>query len=130
MTSKACAWSAPASPRVGSPAGTTRAGCARVRCAAQGSLDTVKRRMHKPDGWQGHAGMRQRPDVVCGIVKVSARLAFMGQPGGNNRERTTLLRAMGVASACGLDIVGSILIGVLAGLFADSRLHSAPWGLL
>ena len=54
----------------------------------------------------------------------------MGQPGGNNREHTTLLRAMGVVSACGLDIAGSILIGVLAGLFADSRLHSAPWGLL
>ena len=42
----------------------------------------------------------------------------------------TLLRAMGVASACGLDLAGTILIGVLIGLFADSRLHSAPWGLL
>jgi ATP synthase protein I len=54
----------------------------------------------------------------------------MAQPGRNNRERMTLLRAMGVASACGLDLAGAILIGVLAGLFADSRLHSAPWGLL
>ena len=54
----------------------------------------------------------------------------MGQPGRNNRERMTLLRAMGVVSACGLDIAGSTLIGVLAGLFADSHLHSAPWGLL
>jgi ATP synthase protein I len=54
----------------------------------------------------------------------------MAQPGRNNRERMTLLRAMGVASACGLDLAGTILIGVLIGLFADSRLHSAPWGLL
>jgi ATP synthase protein I len=54
----------------------------------------------------------------------------MAQPGRNNRERMTLLRAMGVASACGLDLAGAILVGVLIGRFADSRLHSAPWGLL
>jgi ATP synthase protein I len=54
----------------------------------------------------------------------------MVQPGGNKRERMTLLRAMGVASACGLDLATGILVGVLVGLFADSRLHSAPWGLL
>ena len=54
----------------------------------------------------------------------------MAQPGRNNRERMTLLRAMGVASACGLDLAGAILVGVLAGLFVDGRLHSAPWGLL
>ena len=47
-----------------------------------------------------------------------------------NRGRTTLLRAMGVASACGLDIAGSVLVGVLAGLLADGHFHSAPWGLL
>lgn len=52
----------------------------------------------------------------------------MGQQ--NTHERWTLLRAMGVASACGLDIAGSVLIGVLAGLFADNHLHSAPWGVL
>jgi ATP synthase protein I len=54
----------------------------------------------------------------------------MAQLGRNNRERIMLLRAMGVASACGLDLAGAILIGVLAGLVTDSRLHSAPWGLL
>jgi ATP synthase protein I len=54
----------------------------------------------------------------------------MAQPGWNNRERMTLLRAMGVAGACGLDLASAVLVGVLAGLFADSRLHSAPWGLL
>ena len=53
----------------------------------------------------------------------------MAQPGRNNREGIRLLRAMGVASACGLDLAGAILIGVLAGLFADRRLHTAPWGL-
>ena len=52
----------------------------------------------------------------------------MGQR--HNRERITLLRAMGVASACGLDLAGAVLIGVLAGLFVDRHLHSAPWGLL
>ena len=55
----------------------------------------------------------------------------MGQPGRNNRERTTLLRAMGVVSACGLDIAGAVLIGVrYRAFFADRHLHSAPWGLL
>jgi ATP synthase protein I len=54
----------------------------------------------------------------------------MAQPGRNKPERMTLLRAMGVASACGLDLASAILIGVLAGLVADSRLHSAPWGLV
>jgi F0F1-type ATP synthase assembly protein I len=48
----------------------------------------------------------------------------------NNRERSTLLRAMGVVSACGLDLALSVLVGVLAGLFVDARLHSSPWGLL
>lgn len=54
----------------------------------------------------------------------------MGQQRDNNKERITLLRAMGVASACGLDLAASVLIGVLAGLFVDSHLHSSPWGLL
>jgi len=54
----------------------------------------------------------------------------MDQRQRNERERVTLLRAMGVVSVCGLDIAVLILIGVLAGLFADSHLHSAPWGLL
>jgi ATP synthase protein I len=54
----------------------------------------------------------------------------MGQPDKDKRERMTLLRAMGVVSACGLDLAGSILIGVLAGLVTDRHLHSAPWGLL
>ena len=47
-----------------------------------------------------------------------------------DRERSTLLRAMGVISVLGLDIAASILVGVLAGLFVDGRLHTAPWGLL
>src|SRR5438105_2360044 len=63
-----------------------------------------------------------------GIVKMSAGPACMAQPGRNNRERMTLLRAMGVASACGLDLAGALLLGVPAGLVADSRLRSAPWG--
>jgi F0F1-type ATP synthase assembly protein I len=55
----------------------------------------------------------------------------MGQPERKrDEERRALLRAMGVASACGLDIALSVLIGVLAGLFADDHLRSAPWGLL
>jgi len=45
-------------------------------------------------------------------------------------ERATLLRAMGVVSACGLDLAVSVLIGILAGLFVDAHLHSSPWGLL
>ncbi len=47
-----------------------------------------------------------------------------------DRERSTLLKAMGVVSVCGLDIAASILVGVLAGLFVDGRLHTAPCGLL
>lgn len=47
-----------------------------------------------------------------------------------NTERVTLLRAMGVVSACGLDLAVSVLIGILAGLFVDAHLHSSPWGLL
>ncbi|HZS93003.1 MAG TPA: AtpZ/AtpI family protein [Chloroflexota bacterium] len=54
----------------------------------------------------------------------------MGQQQRNDRERVTLLRAMGVVSVCGLDLAVLILIGVLAGRFADSQLHSSPWGLL
>jgi F0F1-type ATP synthase assembly protein I len=54
----------------------------------------------------------------------------MRQPDRNTRERMTLLRAMGVASACGLDIAGSLLLGVMAGLVVDGHLRSAPWGLL
>jgi F0F1-type ATP synthase assembly protein I len=48
----------------------------------------------------------------------------------NNRERITLLRAMGVVSACGLDVAVCILIGVWLGLTADEHFHSTPWGLL
>ena len=48
----------------------------------------------------------------------------------NTNERTTLLKAMGVVTACGLDIAVLILIGVLAGAYVDGRLHSSPWGLL
>jgi len=54
----------------------------------------------------------------------------MGQKNNDDRERRALLRAMGVVTACGLDIAVLILVGVLAGLVADSHLHSAPWGLL
>jgi len=54
----------------------------------------------------------------------------MGPEKRNDQERATLLRAIGVMSVCGLDVAVCILVGVLAGLFADSHLHSAPWGLL
>jgi ATP synthase protein I len=54
----------------------------------------------------------------------------MNQHERNDRERVTLLRAMGVVSVCGLDLALLILIGVLAGRFVDSKLHSTPWGLL
>lgn len=57
----------------------------------------------------------------------------MGQQN-NRNERSTLLKAkalaMGVATAYGLDIAVSILVGILAGAFVDGQLHSSPWGVL
>ncbi len=53
----------------------------------------------------------------------------MGQRN-NTNERATLLKAMGVVTACGLDIAVLILVGILAGAYVDGRLHSSPWGLL
>jgi F0F1-type ATP synthase assembly protein I len=54
----------------------------------------------------------------------------MGQRRDKEGERWALLRAMGVVTACGLDIAVLIVIGILAGMFVDGRLHSSPWGLL
>jgi len=42
------------------------------------------------------------------------------------QERSALLRAMGVASVCGLDLAISVLAGVLLGHYLDERLHTSP----
>jgi len=54
----------------------------------------------------------------------------MGRQHNTSNERTTLFKAMGVITACGLDSAVLVLIGVLAGNLVDGRLHSSPWGLL
>jgi len=54
----------------------------------------------------------------------------MGRQHNTPNERTTLLKAMGAITACGLDCAILVLIGVLAGNLVDGRLHSSPWGLL
>ncbi len=53
----------------------------------------------------------------------------MGRQHNTSNERTTLFKAMGVITACGLDSAVLVLIGVLAGNLVDGRLHSSPWGL-
>jgi len=54
----------------------------------------------------------------------------VGHQHNTSSGRSTLLKAMGVVTVCGLDIAVLILLGVLAGAFVDDRLHSSPWGLL
>jgi F0F1-type ATP synthase assembly protein I len=44
--------------------------------------------------------------------------------------RSQLARSMGVTTAIGLDLAGVLLVCVLLGRYADSRLGSAPAGLL
>ena len=41
-----------------------------------------------------------------------------------------LFSSMGLVTGLGLSAVGSLLVGVLLGLFLDSRLHSAPLFLI
>ena len=54
----------------------------------------------------------------------------MGYQHNTGNGRSTLLKAMGVVTVCGLDIAALILLGILLGAFVDDRLHSSPWGLL
>jgi len=73
---------------------------------------------------------------VADIVKVSARPdtvkpgETVGQQHNNSSERTTLLKAMSVAGACGLGSAVSVSIGVVGGQFVDDRLRTSPWALL
>ncbi len=54
----------------------------------------------------------------------------MGHQHNTSSGRSTLLKAMGVVTVCGLDIAVLTLLGILAGAFVDDRLRSSPWGLL
>lgn len=40
------------------------------------------------------------------------------------------MRALALSSAIGFDVAIVLLVCVLIGHYADTRLHSSPWGLL
>lgn len=45
-------------------------------------------------------------------------------------EKWEIFRALGQLTQLGLTMATCVLMGVLAGRFADSRLGTSPWGLL